>query len=324
MIQTIIRSTGAVFLGGALLFLTACGGGGGGSSGGGVAYDGTTKEAVLTRDNVRSLVGVAATGIDVTDQYVDFMTGVAFRGTASAGKDPALDSPLRAVKLLVPLVHDVLTPAGRTYRRTSVDQSRSGPCGGTVRVEGWQDDQTGDTQMSLSFDDYCDGGDSISGQIFVNAKLDLITESVVYINMNVILLKSEESGISTSGNIDISFNGSAMTSVVSMNMRNDNFDQTIRWDKFTTVFAGVEEGAQITVAGQAYHPAHGRVDVTTPTPFFIHFADEYPSIGMMLVRGASRTWARVSAASSSQCVLEADTTGDGTADYSELLFWDDL
>lgn len=325
MRQTIIRSTGAAFLGGALLFLTACGGGGGGSSGGSVAYDGRTEKAVVTEDNVQDLVEAAVAGAEVGGELGFLGGGIALRAAALAPAQ-AWTSPLGAGRRVAELLDQALTPSGRTYRRVAVDESMAGSCGGSARIRGSADDETGAFQGTFTFQEFCEEDTRISGSISMVGQVDLDTGDFGQLSLTIsrLTIRDAVDDVSMGGTLAFTFQDSASTAVMTMTVRDNNAGEAIRLENFTVTTAEVAGGDRITVAGRTFHSAHGHVDVTTPTPFFIGFSDENPSSGELLAEGANATWARLTAVSATQCLLEADTTGDGTADYSELLFWDDL
>lgn len=84
------------------------------------------------------------------------------------------------------------------------------------------------------------------------------------------------------------------------------------------------------VSGRFYDPNYGYVDVTTPTPFIYQTGDDYPESGELLMEGADGvacpTAALLTALSSTECQVEADTDGDcAFDDYdSGVINWTDL
>ena len=78
--------------------------------------------------------------------------------------------------------------------------------------------------------------------------------------------------------------------------------------------------AVFTISGRFYDPDYGYVDLTTPSPLFMGYYDDYPYAGQLVLTGENGTVgptsARLTALSTTTCRVEADTDGDGT--YSGL------
>lgn len=202
----------------------------------------------------------------------------------------------------------------------------AGSCGGSARLRGSGDDETGVFQGTISFQDFCEDGTRISGSISMVGRADPDTGVFSQLSLTIsrLTIRDAVDDVSMGGPLAFTFQGSASTAVMTVTLRDNNAGEANRLENFTVATAEVAGGDQIAVAGRTFHSAHGHVDVTTPNPFLIAFGDDNPSSGVLLAQGANATWTRLTAVSATQYLLEADTTGDGTADYSELLFWDDL
>jgi hypothetical protein len=82
---------------------------------------------------------------------------------------------------------------------------------------------------------------------------------------------------------------------------------------------------EISITGRFYHPEHGYVEISTPTPLHINVGDEFPSSGVLELSGANNAKVRLTADSSTTFHVEADKDGDGVFEYnSGPLNWADV
>jgi hypothetical protein len=114
---------------------------------------------------------------------------------------------------------------------------------------------------------------------------------------------------------------------------NNNTGETAKTENlvFVNVYVNTFIGTPISssVSGRVFHPVHGYVDVTTPTPFvFGTVSQAFPDSGELLLTGASggagnRT-IRATAVNSTLVQLQLDTNGDGTVDNTARMKWTEL
>lgn len=89
-------------------------------------------------------------------------------------------------------------------------------------------------------------------------------------------------------------------------------------------FREVGEGPsyRFTVSGNA-HDATGSLTLSTPTALTGRFGN-YPEAGSLLVAAPDNSRLTLTALSTTTVQLDVDTNGDGQADSSEQLSWDEL
>ena len=82
---------------------------------------------------------------------------------------------------------------------------------------------------------------------------------------------------------------------------------------------------EIEIFGTFYHPDHGFVNLTTTEPFVVHHEDDWPTSGLLAIKGEKNTQAELSALDQFTYSVAADTDGDGVFDWdSGILNWTDL
>src|SRR3990172_2050504 len=92
----------------------------------------------------------------------------------------------------------------------------------------------------------------------------------------------------------------------------------VHWVNNYAMTISVDEGyVEFTVSGKFYHPNHGFVVISTPTPFRINSGQNWPSQGVMILTGKNSTKARLTVNSPptttpTTFVVAVDTNGDDT------------
>jgi len=83
--------------------------------------------------------------------------------------------------------------------------------------------------------------------------------------------------------------------------------------------------AAFDISGRYYDHDDGYVTMATPIAFAIMSYSSYPYTGQFIVYGRNGTKARITAINASYCVVDADTDGNGTYDWSSgMLLWSAL
>ena len=85
----------------------------------------------------------------------------------------------------------------------------------------------------------------------------------------------------------------SFTATMDMRLR-DNSTGKVHWISNYAMTISVAEGyVEFTVSGKFYHPNHGFVVISTPTPFRINSGQSWPSQGVMILTGKNSTKARL-------------------------------
>jgi len=317
-----LRAVGVVLCVG---MLAACGGGGGGGgSEPSVPYTGLTTQAKVTTANAQDFASLAMGGADL-----ESVGGFAGRQVYGEG-EPGLQGPLPTAWLLQDFVLQRLDINRASRIAAAVQELRDeepGPCGGSMAINIKVDDQTGSFSGSISFRNYCDegvlnGGTNFSGTI----NMAMGTPEYMTMSFGSLSFADASTRMTMGGNLSFDFRGYPTTIFgMSANVRDDVGGKTYRFLNYFVSTTETADGATLDTSGLCYHPDYGYVDFRTEELLHIGFADTYPSSGSIRGEGSDGTWVLLSALSSTECQLQADTNGDGTLDWdSGPILWDDL
>jgi hypothetical protein len=138
------------------------------------------------------------------------------------------------------------------------------------------------------------------------------------------------SSVSVSGNLALSLASASDITVTSESFTTTAAVQGV-WQTFSMKDYSahvVDTGTQVTetLAGtfSSSELSGGSVTISTPTPMVILAVDNYPSQGVMLIRGANQSAVKIEAVSSTQARVSVDANGDGSYESSRLVNWADL
>jgi hypothetical protein len=211
-----------------------------------------------------------------------------------------------------------------------VSDTIDGDCGGSASYTISVDNQTGNFNGSFNFNSYCDDGVTITGGVTFTGQVDINTDDLLTFtfSFNSLTCTAGSDSFTLNGNISWDVTGSPATITITMLLQ-DNSTSKVYWVQDYTIEA--TEGAgyvDIEVSGRYYDPDHGYVTFTTPTPFRIYDAYDYPSQGVLVITGntgseGGPTRARLEALSPTTYRVQADTDGDGFYDDydSGILYW---
>ncbi len=176
---------------------------------------------------------------------------------------------------------------------------------------------------SLSFEDYCDGTATISGDADVVGAFeantgDLITATFSFDNLIA-------GSFSLDGELSVDLSDSPIIAVFTVHAK-DDVSGLVYWLKdYSMDITEWVGGVEIEFMGTFYHPEHGFVGFATTDPFVIHAEDDWPASGQMVIEGDNGTGALLTAIDHLQCEVKADTTGNGIYEWdSGVLNWTDL
>ncbi len=315
-----------------LITIPGCGGGG---DGGGIeappsiSYTGLTTWAIIDENNAQ----VIATGSYLTGSAGSEI-GDPIAGAVQNGEEEQIGRPRSLI--LAQALEKALRQVDVTSMSDSVavgaiqseSGTESGTCGGSVSWTINYDDVTGDFTGSFNFDSYCEDGTTLSGGIDVSGTINLTTEEFVQISMSFALLTvtSGSDSFTADGDIAYDFSVSSITVTIDMLLQDNSTSEVFWIENFIMTMTVESDYVDVDiVSGRFYHPDYGYVVLSTGISLRFYYSDVWPSQGELICTGDGGTKARLSAISSTQYRVEADTNGDGTYDYvSEILLWSDL
>ena len=291
-------------------------------------FAGRTAQAVIDSTNATDLSGGAFAG------------GITRIEAASAGfNQDSMATPIGAFRpLRLPLIlqdslQKIETTQNVETNSTVFDffisnvETKSGTlrggCGGGLSYSIDFIDESRIFDGSFSFENYCDQGITISGETDIDgtygtAGRDFTTAHFSFADL-------ADGTMTLDGEISMDFLRPPMTATFSAHSKDMESGQ-VYWIKDyslnITEFAGYIE---VEIFGTFYHPDYGFVNLTTTEPFIVHNEDDWPTSGLLEIKGENNTRAELSALDQLTCSVEADADGDGVLDWdSGILNWADL
>ncbi|GEM_PF-3478685 len=307
--------------------LLACGGGSGGGDAE-LTYNGNTSPVRITQTNAEELL---ASSYSQPQESKDTFDPDGLLGAASIGDLPPGEAGVQRANRLLSAALTV-TPRrfllmkagdGRVSAASMGSETMNGSCGGSATFSGNADEQTGRFDGTFRFNDYCEDNVVLNGAMSISG-----TESQMTLTFD--RMRSTEMGHSftTSGTMVMTGGASGASIEMDLVMSDEQTGEMV-WMQDLRMDVG--EGSDMTgayatvsMAGRIYHSDEGYVDITTPVPFKTYMTGYYPVEGTLLLEGADGTRARLVAVGGGSCTVEADTSGDGTFDYSETISFDAL
>jgi hypothetical protein len=285
-------------------------------------FAGRTFQAVIDSTNAKDLSGGAfAGGITRFEAasagfYQDSMTTQI--GSFRPLRLPlVLQDSLQKVETASTVV-DPFKPAVETKRGIL-----QGGCGGRLSYSIDFIVKSGFFNGSFSFENYCDQGITLAGETDIDGTYGVDTGD--YTTAHFSFASLSDGTITLEGDISIDFLHPPISATFSAHSKDSESGQ-VYWIKDysmnITKFAGYIE---IEIFGTFYHPDHGFVNLTTTEPFIVHHEDDWPTSGLLGIKGEKSTQAELSALDQLTCSVAADTDGDGVFDWdSGILNWTDM
>ncbi|MGC9323290.1 MAG: hypothetical protein ACP5G0_00945 [Desulfomonilia bacterium] len=314
--------------------MTSCSGGSSGGDGGGSApealYTGLKTPAALTQSNSQQIIEEAFHGSVVS-------SGVAYPFLAidMDGRNGNVPPLITCQHSLTRMLMDALGKIPETNIPLAVSAAytetidEQGECGGTLSGSLQIDDESGDFTGNIDLHNFCESGIVFNGSVNIQGNIDPVTEdmsitmhfteySVAFEGISLFIHGTEsliESGNDISMNIDF--------------LVRDNVSGSTSWiHGYTVLFTDYDGYVAIRISGRFYDPNYGYVVLSTSEAFIEYYGDEYPSSGVLVATGAigsagGTTMARLTILSSTSYMVEADTDGDGTYDWSSgEVYWE--
>lgn len=294
--------------------LTACGGGGGGSGGAPVSYAGKTTQAKVTEENSGTLASDA----------LNFGQGRG--GTIPFNKPAGAGTTNASIPKLYELAQRAITKQSNAFSANKPvgfpEEVESGECGGRSVINGTVDDENGDFDITVRFENFCEGGWTFSGNMTVQGNGNSRSLTITVNNLTV-----SDGTVSTTMDGTMTANVNSLTSssmTMDIAIRDNGSGRTFKLENYS-VSSRLRSGAiNITISGRFYNPEEGYIDLSTPQTLRILSGDLYPSSGILEAQGSDGTKTRLTALSATQFQLQVDADGDGVFESSTVGEWADL
>jgi len=313
------------------LTLSACGGGGGGDGAAGttgITYTGITSQASLTIGNGEE-IGTTAYQNGGSTQGL----GTVLSSTTEVEQAQANNNPKTAAlaKTLLGAINKIQLPTSvdaKRYSRAVVTETDSfpGECGGTASFSISVDDVSGDFSGSFTFSSYCELGDVMNGNLSFSGNININTLAFGTMTMTMTSLTVSTGNDSFTVDGSMSFNPSNSPLAITMDMKlKDNSTEQIFWtENFSLTIVEAFTYEDLSMAGRFYHPDHGYVDITTPTPFHYTGTNEFPYPGVMIATGANGSTTTLTSLSITSYQIDIDEDGDSVIDQTTTGNWSSL
>jgi len=309
---------------GTLISAYGCGGGGGGGTVSGITYTGVTTQAIIDENNATEIATVSLDGMTSA-------SNLNVIGAVSANTDPvACPSVIDIAAFIQEVVYKIegatIQHAAYTGAVVSENETIAGSCGGSFSISFSGDDQTGNFNGSLRFNNFCEQDFTADGNMNLSGNININTGEINYFTMKftgVNLISGQES-ISMSGSMDLSMQPSSMRMTMSFVLLDNNLTRSYKYENFVYEYTQGPDFTDMTFTGRFYHQDYGYVNITTQTEIRMYDYDLWPASGTLIATGDMGTKARLSVIDSSTFSVEADTDGDGAYDDydSGPLTWD--
>lgn len=316
--------------------LIGCGGGGGDGDGGSephLTYSGLTTPALITEDNAAAL---AYSALNAGASSSSFTNIAALNDIAPLTDDAhpgflfglikGLDNGIEKIDYLTVPVQDL------SSAMESDSGSINGTCGGSASYNIEINTSTGAFNGAMTFHSYCEEGATINGSADFYGVVNMITEELdsFTLSFNYLSATDGSDSMAMDGEIYMVVSGASIMATMDMMIQESGSDRVYKIENYQMDITEGYPYTDISINGRLYDPDYGYVDIETTTSFQVYDGEDYPDSGEMLLTGENgsaggATWAQLTALSSTQCQVIADTDGDGVSDYdSGAINWSEL
>jgi len=303
-------------------FLFASCGGGGGGGGSTSLYTGITSQAVLTDNNVETIILEAYHASDMSTLTVGLM---ALSESGEATADAPV--PLEIVRLLGKAVDTIPLQARGDAKPSSTQAAKAMPLvaesdtiydgmGGSMSYTLSVDDLTGEFLGTFHFNTWHgDGEETISGETSVSGIINLNTGEFTQItfSFNPVTFVSGSDSFSIFGDVSLTVDASSGSALLDLVLRDEGSGETVRIDNYQVTITYGPDYEDADLSGRIYLSNHGYVDISTAMAFRSYAGYDIPSSGQMVVTGAGGNSARLTVIEgvpvSSEYYVEADLDG---------------
>jgi hypothetical protein len=288
------------------------------SSGG---FIGITSQAAINPENAGRLTGGAIAGS---------LTRIESQSTKLMPRD--VNYQIDAFRVLrFPLIlgdslrEIVISPSLINFSSTNLINDNGqleGRCGGVISYNLSFNRNSERFTGSLSFEEYCDGGLTISGEVDIGGTFD--KGSGDFITANFSFYDLSDAFCSLDGDILIDYSDTPILVNFSAYCT-DKHTGRIYWIKNYSMNITEYVGhIEVEIFGTFYHPDFGYVSFKTSQPFILHDTDDWPTSGQLVIEGDNDTIAQLTAIDQVSCRIEAYTNDVGIYDWdSGIIDWKD-
>ncbi len=194
-------------------------------------------------------------------------------------------------------------------------QTVSGSCGGYATVEATLTNGIQTLSLISSFNDYCEGGVTINGDIKATGEYNLVNSSVnMSITFSEVTISSIENSLSVNGTMAMVGTISSQELTINMTCADTLTNKTYKVENMELVTDTSEFPITFTLSGKFYNPTYGSCIINTETPFTVNSAGTVTS-GVLIVYDEVGASAKLTIEENIYTV-EADINGDGTYELS--------
>lgn len=288
------------------------------SSGG---FIGITSQAAINSENAGRLAGGAIAG---------GLTSIESQSTKLLRRDVnyQIDTfrALRFPLILGDSLHEiVISPALINFSRTNIINENGlieSDCGGVVSYKLSFNRDSERFTGSLLFEEYCDGGLTIDGEVdvdgtFAKGSGDFITANFSFSDLS-------DTSYSLDGDVLIDYSDTPILVNFSAYCTDKHTGQTYWIKKYSMNITEYIGYIEVEIFGTFYHPDYGYVSFRTSQPFLLHDTDDWPTSGLLVIEGDNDTIAQLTAIDQVRCRIEAYTNDGGIFDWdSGIIDWKD-
>jgi len=286
------------------------GGGGGGGAPAGITYTGVTTQALIDENNAYD-IAVEAVTADKTTSSLNVL-GAVEQKTTSQQNFLVFDISQNLQNVIYKIEANINTLYIGAIQSDS--DTITGICGGNFTYNLSVNDVSGDFNGTISFNNYCEEGINISGNVSVSGNINVNTSEISYLGMtfNNIQAKDGQESIGMNGSLDFYMGYPSWQMIMSLVIKDNIRNETFKYQNVKYNYTEYSNYTQFTFTGRFYHEEYGYVEMTTLSPFTIY--DYWPTTGTALAEGQNGTKAKLTIIDSSSFLVEADTDGDGSFD----------
>ncbi|KPK26164.1 MAG: hypothetical protein AMJ61_09800 [Desulfobacterales bacterium SG8_35_2] len=311
---------------GLVTFIGCSGGGGGGGVSSAINYTGVTTQAIIDENNAVDIATGSLVGGEIGSNLN--ILGAVSENSNSIKSPRVFNIASYFQNVIYQIESATIQSAGYLGAIVSESDTIAGSCGGSFSITLTADDQTGNFNGSLTFNNFCEPEFSVNGSMDISGNIDVNMGQMNYFEMVFmdINMTSGQESISMNGSINFNMQASPMRMTMSFILQDNNLNKTYRYENFVYEYAQGVGYEDITLTGRYYDHDYGYVDITTESPLRINEYDLWPSTGTVIATGNSGTKARLTVIDSSSFFVEADTDGDGSYDdyNSGQILWSSI
>ena len=195
-------------------------------------------------------------------------------------------------------------------------------CGGVVSYNFLFNRESERFTGTFTFEDYCDGGLTISGEVDIDGIFD--KDSGDFITADFSFYDLSDAFYSLEGDISIDY---AVTPLL-VNFSaycTEKVTGRIYWIKnYSMNIAEYVGYLEVEIFGTFYHPDYGYVSFKSSQPFILYDTDDWPASGQLVIEGDNDTIAQLIAIDQVRCRIEVYTNDLGLFGWdSGIIDWQD-